>query len=92
MHNLHLCSTDISDTECPAHRRIVTLTKYAAELDDSFLSRVRREIWRHPFDPTLLIELNLENAPIAVGFLRPTCFGPGEPHGKPGWLRKNCRY
>lgn len=41
---------------------------------------MRREIWRHPLDPTILIELDLEYAPNAVGFLGPTCFGPGEPH------------
>ena len=85
MHNLHPCGVDISDTECPAHRGIATLTKYAAELDDSFLSKVRREIWRYPLDPMQLIGLDLEYAPDAVDFLRPTCFGPGEPHGKPGW-------
>ncbi len=80
MHNLHLCSADIPDTECPAHKGIVTLTKYAAELGNSFLSRVRREIWRHPFDPIQLVGLNLDETPIAVRFLRPSYFGPGEPH------------
>ena len=41
---------------------------------------MRRKIWRHPLDPTLLIELDPEYAPNAVGFLSPTCFGPDEPH------------
>jgi len=56
----------IAITECPAHWRIATIAKYAAERDNSFLNRMLWDISRHPLDPLLLIELNLGVCPTVV--------------------------
>lgn len=59
IHSLHLCSADVSGTECPAHCGIAFITKYDAVPDISFLNRMLWDISRHALDPVQLIELNL---------------------------------